>query len=404
MRAADAVIGAANGLTARWAAGIRAGTVFSGAGVWPLLALLADGAAGAARQELGAALGLPAGQAGAAGRELLAALEEIEGLESALGLWTARTVELREGWAAGLPAGLHGVLTGDAAADRGALDAWAERRTGGVIGRLPVPLRPDTSLLLVTALALRTDWETPFKGDLMPWREHDRAGLTRTRAGLDEVAVAHGPGGAVTVATVRGTNGLDVLLLLGEEEAAPGAVVGTGVEVVSGAVPAVPGSRLPVGPAGPGLRLERLRTVRPEPPALTLRTVEFALTAHHDLLARAESFGLATAADGTPGHFPGISAAPLGLASARQSATATFSAEGFRAAAVTLMEAEWLGWEDRPEPRHGTTRAHAVFDRPFGFLAVHRGTGLVLAAGWVDDPKRFPEDFPEGFPEDSPED
>jgi hypothetical protein len=56
------------------------------------------------------------------------------------------------------------------------------------------------------------------------------------------------------------------------------------------------------------------------------------------------------------------------------------------------MEAMWLGWEERPEPRYETTRADAVFDRPFGFLAVHRETSLVLTAGWVTDPKLFPED------------
>jgi hypothetical protein len=56
------------------------------------------------------------------------------------------------------------------------------------------------------------------------------------------------------------------------------------------------------------------------------------------------------------------------------------------------MEAMWLGWEDRPEPQYETTRADAVFDRPFGFLAVHRETSLVLTAGWVADPKPFPED------------
>ncbi|WP_349307902.1 MULTISPECIES: hypothetical protein [unclassified Streptomyces] len=27
-----------------------------------------------------------------------------------------------------------------------------------------------------------------------------------------------------------------------------------------------------------------------------------------------------------------------------------------------------------------------TFGRPFGFLAVHHATGLVLAAGWVTDP------------------
>ncbi|QWB27600.1 MULTISPECIES: serpin family protein [Streptomyces] len=392
MRATDTAIRTVNGLTARWASAVREGTVFSAAGIWPLLALLADGATEEVREELAEALGLPSDRAGAEGRELLALLAGIDGLESALGLWTARTVELREEWATALPVEAHGVLTGDPQRDKRALDAWAARRTGGAIERIPADLRPDTSLVLTTALVLRTEWEVPFKGDLMPWRGHDRAGLTRTHAGLDAVAVARTPCGAVTVATVRGTNGIDVLLLLGDEELAPQEVIDAGVGVVSGTLPAVPGERLPYGQAGPGLRLERVSTLRPEPPSLTLRTVEFTLTAGHDLLAQAELFGLATAADGSPGHFPGISAAPLALASGRQSATATFSAEGFRAAAVTLMEAVWLGWEDRPEPQYETTRAHAVFDRPFGFLAVDRATDLVLAAGWVTDPKLFPED------------
>jgi hypothetical protein len=32
-------------------------------------------------------------------------------------------------------------------------------------------------------------------------------------------------------------------------------------------------------------------------------------------------------------------------------------------------------------------RVTVRFDRPFGFLAVDRPTGLVLLAGWVDDPE-----------------
>ncbi|MBX4175927.1 hypothetical protein K3A88_13435, partial [Streptomyces geysiriensis] len=50
MRVAHATVQAVNGLTARWAAAADGGTVFSAVGVWPLLALLADGAAGAARR------------------------------------------------------------------------------------------------------------------------------------------------------------------------------------------------------------------------------------------------------------------------------------------------------------------------------------------------------------------
>lgn len=58
MRVTNATIRAVNGLTARWAGQASGGTVFSAAGVWPLLAFLADGAGGAARAELAEAVGL----------------------------------------------------------------------------------------------------------------------------------------------------------------------------------------------------------------------------------------------------------------------------------------------------------------------------------------------------------
>lgn len=379
-----------NRLTARWATAVDGGTVFSAAGVWPLLALLADGATGAARKELAGTVGVPAEQAGSAARELLVTLGAMAGLDCAVGLWTKRTLELREAWAAGLSTDTHGVLTGDLEADQAALDAWAARRTSGAVQRMPVALRPDSSLVPACALALRTEWEAPFKGDLMPWRDQDRAGLSRTTSGLDDVAVARTPAGAVTEVRVRGTDGIDVHLLLGEDRLTPGQVLGAGVDVLGGALTAVPGGRLPFGAAGPGLRVETVRTERPEPPSLTLNTPEFTLTADHDLLADRELFGLATAADGSPGHFPGISAAPLGLAAGRQSVTATFSGEGFRAAAVTAMDMVWLSWE--PEPEHESKRVYATFDRPFGFLAVHRASRLALAAGWVTDPAPFRED------------
>jgi serine protease inhibitor len=36
-------------------------------------------------------------------------------------------------------------------------------------------------------------------------------------------------------------------------------------------------------------------------------------------------------------------------------------------------------------PSAKVTMAHVTFDRPFGFLAADRETGLVLVAGWVAD-------------------
>ncbi|WP_406440152.1 hypothetical protein OHB00_32885 [Streptomyces sp. NBC_00631] len=44
-----------------------------------------------------------------------------------------------------------------------------------------------------------------------------------------------------------------------------------------------------------------------------------------------------------------------------------------------------------PERRHVTARLGAAVDRPFGFLAPHRHTRLVLAAGRATDPPPFPE-------------
>ncbi|MFJ9372398.1 hypothetical protein [Streptomyces sp. NPDC101455] len=63
-----------NALTAPWAGAVDGGTVFSAAGVWPLPALLADGAGGAARAEPADAVGVPAGQSAAVARELVGGL------------------------------------------------------------------------------------------------------------------------------------------------------------------------------------------------------------------------------------------------------------------------------------------------------------------------------------------
>ncbi|MDX3246886.1 serpin family protein [Streptomyces sp. ME18-1-4] len=390
----NTTIRAVNGLTARWAGAVDAGgrgAVFSAAGVWPLLAFLADGASGPAREELAGALGVPAGEAAAAGRELLTAMESTRGLDTALGLWTKRTLELREAWEAGLPTGAHGVLTGDLAADAGALDAWAVKRTDGLVERMPVVLRDDTEMVLASALTLRTRWLRPF--DEVPlrsahWHSRTFLGLSRETLLLDRIGVADTPDGHVTELKVFGTDGIDVHLLLGEEDMTPGQVLGAGVGLLAGRHPVVPGPRLPYGEAGPGLRVTKERSRTPDPPTLHVTTAAFGVAADHDLLARHELFGLTAARDADHGHFPGISAFALAVGSAQQSATAEFGAEGFRAAAVTAFAMAAAG--GAPQLRWITTTLKARFDRPFGFLALHRHTRLVLAAGWVTEPKPFP--------------
>ncbi|MFG2459148.1 serpin family protein [Streptomyces sp. NPDC048523] len=380
---------AVNGLTARWAGPASGGTVFSAAGVWPLLAFLADGAQGTARAELARALGVPAEQAAAAARELLAELADAQALDSALGLWTQRTLEPREEWAAGLPTDAHGVLTGDPALDQRELDAWADKRTGGLIERMPVEVRADTALVLASALALRTTWLRPFevrpvRPSAGPWQGRTLRGLNRRSVRLDRVGVATVPGGRVTEVRVLGDNGVDVHLLLGDERMTPGQVLAAGTAVLDGTCPVVRGSSLPYGPAGPGLRVEERPCAGPQQPTLEVTTAAFEVRAHHDLLDLHGLFGLTAARDARQGHFPGISASPLAVGSARQSVLARFDALGFEAAAVTAVAA--APGAPPPTPRYTATVVTAAFDRPFGFLAVHRETRLVLMAGWVTEP------------------
>ncbi|NUP23231.1 MAG: proteinase inhibitor I4 serpin [Streptomyces sp.] len=398
MRVTNATIRAVNGLTARWAGASGAaegGTVFSAAGVWPLLAFLADGAGGAAREELAAAVGLPADEAASAARELLGAMSAMPGLDSALGLWTRRTLELRERWEAGLPVAAHGVLTGDGPADKAALDAWAVKRTGGLIEEMPVQLDEDTAMVLASALALRTEWLRPFRDwpvspEAGPWSDRRLLGLHRQSTLLDRVGVADTSAGHVTELKVLGDNAIDVHLLLGEEGMSAGQVLGAGVDILARRCPVVPGPHLPYGEVGPGLRVVKQRSAQPVPPTLDVRTVAFDMHSHHDLLELHRVFGLTTALDRTRGHFPGISDFPLAIGSARQAAMARFGRLGFRAGAVTAVAFAPGGGV--PQLRWVTTSVKASFDRPFGFLALHRHSRLVLAAGWVTDPEPYRED------------
>ncbi|MFF3657457.1 serpin family protein [Streptomyces olivochromogenes] len=395
MRITNATIDAVNGLTSRWAREAPAGTVFSAAGVWPLLGFLADGATGAARAELAAAVGFPADEAAYRAREFVAALDAIRGLDSAIGLWNDRKLAVRETWAAGLPDGTRGELTGDPATDHATLDAWAARRTGGLIERMPVALSEETVLVLASALALRTQWLRPFEEypllpETGPWQERTLLGLQRSSTLLDRIGVADTPEGCVTELKVLGTHGIDVHLLLGEERMSPGQVLGAGMDILARTRSVVPGPQLPYGDVGPGLHVAKERCERPQPPTLHVTTVAYELTADHDLLERHGLFGLTTAKDPSRGHFPGIGdRPPLAVASARQSAMAKFGALGFRAAAVTTFGFAGVGI---PDLRYVTTTVDATFDRPFGFLALHRTSRLVLAAGWVTDPEPFPED------------
>lgn len=352
---------AANALTARWAARCDgSSTVLSGACAWPLLALLAASADGPGRAELEAAAGTSAPDAAVALLDLLGGSDAVR---AALGIWSRPDLPLRPEWLASLPPGTHGVLTG-----QDALDAWASARTDGRIPRMPVSIESDTRMLLASALLVRTAWSVPFREAPVRWEGREVPGLARRTYGVDDVAVHDG---VLTSVRVAGEEGVDVHLVLGPPEAAAGEVLAAGIAALAGG-----GGRTGASD-GPGLsELVEQGTG----PTVRLALPGFAVSASHDLLATPDVFGLGTVSDAARGHFPGISPEPLAVGQARQDAVATFTATGFEAAAVTAVA---MSVGSAP-PRLSEHRVVvAAFDRPFGFVAAHRDSGLVLAAGWV---------------------
>ncbi len=369
-------VAAANSLTGRWCA--VAGSddfVLSGCGLWPLLGILASAANEPARTELAEAVGLAAGDAQKAALLLLDELAAGETIAGALGVWVREDVRLREQWAASLPDGTVEKLT-----DQAALDAWADRHTAGLIPRFPLDITSETLLVLTTAIVARTAWRDTFDDDVLepqdgPWRGHRGPGLSRYSRRLDDVNLleAETP---VTRVIVRGIGDLDVHLLTGP--ATPAEVLGAGLGALDGSVAAR--TELPIGVQGPGLTVREVRAVSD---TLRIQLPPFEVRSSHRLLDQADLFGLRTAADDGAQRFPEISDTPLFVEDAAQDALARFTRDGFEAAAVTAIAMARAVSMPIPRP---ALEISVTFDRPFGFLAVHRPTGLVIVAGWVARP------------------
>ncbi|MGI5242676.1 serpin family protein [Dactylosporangium sp. CA-139066] len=369
----------ADALTARWAATLGdGGTVLSGAGAYVLLGLLGPFAGGAARDELLAVAPEPLDFPDSPAARLAAAV------------WSRAEVPLREAFEAAVPPQRRGRLTGDPAVDRPVLDSWAAEWTGGLIPAFPLAVGPDTLVMLASALSVRTEWAHPFTDGLSapadgPWAGRHLAGLRRTDRGpgaLERLRVAGTAAGPLTLFTVDGAEDVDVVLALGGPGEPASAVLPAAIGALRGA-PALPLED------GPGVRVEEFQAAQ-DAPECRVSTVRFRVEGSHDLLAHADVFGLAAASDPDVGHFPGVSPVDLAVSGARQDAVAEFTAQGFRAAAVTAV-AMALAAAAPPMRTFRQRRVYADFDRPFGFLAVHRPTGLVLVAGWVSEPAPYQE-------------
>ena len=201
--------------------------------------------------------------------------------------------------------------------------------------------------------------------------------LSRTTSDLSIAAVLDD---AVTRVVVESDGDVDVHLLLGADQP-PAEILGAGLRELSGqaqvSLAADTGDR-----GGPGLTVERLKSPWPKD-ILRLSLPSFEIKTEHDLLENPDLFGLRLLTDTTTSHLPRLSPIPLAISAGAQEVLARFFAEGFEAAAVTAFGAVGSAL---PEERYDVTYASVDFDRPFGFLAVHRPSRLAVVAGWVKRP------------------
>ena len=377
---AQAAVAESNRLTAAWALATvdGRGTAFSGAAVWPLLAYLARAADGDGQAELTAAVGLPPEEATVAANELVAGIQATPGTGAALGVWVRPPLVLHPEWVAAVPVGTPQLLEDDAA-----VQAWVREQTGGLLAGLSAPIDPDSALLLLMALVVRTRWRQPFTADWLspdqgPWGGRHVASLARKGPDRDDLTVYDTPAGPVTTLAVDGTDEVTVHVVLGGGDAAPGPVLAAAIEALDGTHPGRAGSLLDPHQPAPGLEFG-FASFGSEP-VLLARLPRFTVTASHDLLSHGAIFGLVTVTDRSRQRLPGLSDTPLAVSAARQDVTAAFTADGFEAAAVTEVVISVAGI-----PEEVPQNIVVTFDRPFGFVARNRISGLVLVAGWVSE-------------------
>ncbi|HZE48665.1 MAG TPA: serpin family protein [Jatrophihabitantaceae bacterium] len=344
--------------------------VASPLGAWLVLALAAPAATGAVRDELTDVLGTSP----EAARDAAAALLEHPhpAIASAAAVWRdPSVVAALQSWLSGLPRPVEvGEIPGPAAADR-----WASEHTLGLIDKFPVEIRPDTILVLASALATRVDWETPFQ--LVPSAELNSPWSNRVTQALQSVPshtayIASSAVGDVAVHAARSADGLEVTSVI----AVPDVPAADVLAVAHGSLDRRSLFDLPLGD-GPLWTIDE-SSGRPGERHVAVLPAWSARSEHP--LMRPE-FGFPAAAQGLIDLLPGRGYS----VEAKQSALARFTRTGFEAAAVTGMAmTASLATEGRR--RTATLR----FGRPYAVVA--RATtgewdGVPVFSAWVSAPE-----------------
>lgn len=349
-------------------------TVFSPAGVWPILAILADAAEGPVADDLKEALCYhPTDGTGPleAAIKVLDWLRETPGLNGAIGVWLRCTLNVKKEWLERVPATSRGILHGTG--DKAKLDMWTREHTEGLIDEFP--LEPLSDFILASTIVLQTEWLEEF--DCGPQSQ-----LTCRVQGLDIVRTD----GEVTVVRLEGKAGEyssrpkhDVYLVLGFKGEPASTVLGKGLSLIR-RTPKKTTYEQAKRLSGPGISVRQVERHEPPDdgkPFVNVYTHAFEVTGDHDLTEN-PVFGLQRVG-ALASHFPGITDGELGISEGTQVSVAKFTESGFSAAGV----AGDVGFGCFAEPMGRATCIDVKFKRAYGFLAIERKTGVVTFGGWV---------------------
>lgn len=392
---------------ARYAATVHAAApaahhVVSPLGAWLVLALAASAAdPGEVPAPLAEALGMPPEDATRLAGALLDAPHPA--VASAVGLWWRHDVvtDRLTAYLARLPRG----ATREPLTDQARLDAWTRDHTLGLVDRFPVQLRRDLLLVLASALATRVRWRELF--DLVPAAELADGGpfasavtsALRSVRGHDVRLVRTRAAGVVGAHVAASADGLAVVSVLAAPDADRAGALAAAHEVAVGLRDGAIGDHLslfdlPAGAGDVGEIVEDSVLAGRSPRERGVAVLpSWRARSEVDLLDGPAAPGFAAAGEALADLLPPART----VLEARQVALASYTREGFEAAAVTAVGVRMAAVVSATEVPRRTL--HLRFDRPYAVVAVavrpepevaaavdEGWYGLPVFSAWVAEP------------------
>jgi hypothetical protein len=374
--------------------------VSSPLGLWLLLALVGPATEGVARHDLEAVLGTTVDDAAARARTLLS--EPHPAVSAVAAVWDRKLGPAFDRWTRTLP----DVVERGQMPNQAQANAWAQARTNGMINEFPLQIDELTRLVLASALACDISWATPLgmTDDL-----GGEFGSAISRAltldfGIQLVAETDAAG-LVAVAAPRASSALDVLSVIAAPEVSP-AEVDTAAHQVAAMLRGddrtahrVPVAELTDGHAWTVTDRREHRSGGPSVQAeWRSHLPAWSATSNHDLQ---NAPGVASVFDALTG-FAREEDLPVDF-TAKQTAVASYSKTGFKAAAVTAIGMRAAGMPSFHEVLVRRVEMH--FNRPYAVLACaarddgpSAWRGVPVFSAWVTEPRDTPAEGP-GVPQ-----